>query len=216
MQHIITPDPINLYAEQFTSPESEVLADLNKETHAHVKGAQMISGHLQGMVLQLISQMLQPRLILELGTYTGYSAISLSTGLKPDGKLHTIDVDASLQSMRNSYWQKAGVDHKIVQHIGQAQDLIPTIKDGAFDLVFIDADKKGYCAYFDLVLENMNPGGIILADNVLFHGEIILPEDQQSKNAKYINQFNRKVADDKRVAQVLLPIRDGLMVIRKL
>jgi len=216
MQHIITPDPINHYAEQFTSPESAALAELNKETHAQVSGAQMISGHLQGMVLQLLSQMLQPRLILELGTYTGYSAISLSMGLKPEGKLHTIDIDASLQSMRNTYWQKAGADHKIIQHIGQAKEIIPTINEGRFDLVFIDADKKSYCDYFDLVLDNMDKGGIILADNVLFHGEIILPEAQQSKNAKYINQFNQKVADDKRVEQVLLPIRDGLMVIRKL
>ena len=214
MQHIITPDPINLYAEQHTSPESEVLAKLNQETHAHVKGAQMISGHLQGLVLQLLSQLVQPATILELGTYTGYSAISLAMGLRTGGKLHTVDIDDSLQKMRDAYWKEAGVDKRIVQHLGPAEQIIPTIQ-GSFDLVFIDADKKGYCQYFDLVIDRVPSGGLIIADNVLFHGEVILPEDQQSKSAIYIHQFNQKIAADNRVEQVLLPIRDGLMIIRK-
>lgn len=215
MQHIITPDPINLYAEQFTTPESDVQARLNQETHAHVKGAQMISGHLQGLALQLLSQMLRPRTILELGTYTGYSAISLAKGLEPGGRLHTVDIDAGLQSMREAYWAEAGMADRIVQHIGPADEIIPTI-EGVFDLVFIDADKKGYGTYFDLVVERMQSGGIILADNVLFHGEVILPEPQQSKSAIYIHQFNQKIASDPRVEQVILPVRDGLMLIRKL
>src|SRR5690606_30661558 len=140
MQHIITPDPINLYAEQFSTPENEVLAKLNQATHAHVKGAQMISGHLQGLALQMLSQIIQPTTILELGTYTGYSAISLAGGLRRGGKLHTIDIDASLQDMRNAYWKEAGVANRIIQHLGPAQEIIPKL-EGNFDLVFIDADK---------------------------------------------------------------------------
>lgn len=214
MQHIITPDPINFYAEQYTTAEDDVQASLNRETHAHVKGAQMISGHLQGMVLQMISQMINPANILELGTYTGYSAISLAKGLKPGGKLHTIDIDPYLQEMRDKYWQQAGVHNNIVQHIGEATLVIPKIK-GDFDLVFIDADKKNYGNYFDLVIDRIPAGGIIIADNVLFHGEVILPDDQQSNASRYIHDFNKKIAADERVEQVIMPLRDGLMLIRK-
>lgn len=214
MQHIITPDPINYYAEQYTTPEENVQASLNRETHAHVKGAQMISGHLQGMVLQMISQMIQPAQILELGTYTGYSAISLARGLKPGGKLHTIDIDPYLQEMRDKYWGEAGVKNSIVQHIGEASAVIPKIK-GDFDLVFIDADKKNYGLYFDMLIDRIPSGGIMIADNVLFHGEVILPADQQSNTSRYIHDFNIKIAADNRVEQVIMPVRDGLMLIRK-
>jgi len=214
MQHIITPDPINSYAEQFTTAEDPVQASLNRETHAHVRGAQMISGHLQGMVLQLLSQMTAPALILELGTYTGYSAISLARGLKPGGKLHTIDIDAYLQDMRDKYWQEAGVKDRIVQHIGEAAEVINRI-GGTFDLVFLDADKKNYGLYFDMLIDRMPAGGIMIADNVLFHGEVILPSDQQSNNARYMHEFNKKIAADPRVEQVIMPLRDGLMLIRK-
>jgi caffeoyl-CoA O-methyltransferase len=214
MQHIITPDPINYYAEQYTSPEDAVLSALNKETHAHVRGAQMISGHLQGMVLQMLSQMIAPKLIVELGTYTGYSAIPLARGLQPGGQLHTIDIDGSLQDMRNNYWQQAGVTDRIVQYIGEAATVLPGI-EGNIDLAFIDADKKNYCLYFDMILERMQSGGWIIADNVLFHGEVILPFEQQSKSALHIHEFNKKVAADDRVEQVIMPLRDGLMLIRK-
>ncbi len=214
MQHIITPDPINSYSEQYTSPEDAVLAALNKETYAHVRGAQMISGHLQGMVLQMISQMIAPKQILELGTYTGYSAICLAKGLAEGGQLHTIDIDPDLQAMRESYWKEAGQEHKIKQHIGEAAKVIPAI-EGDFDLAFIDADKKNYSLYFDLLIDRIPSGGYILADNTLFHGEVILPADQQSNSARSIHEFNIKVAADDRVEQVLMPIRDGLMLIRK-
>ncbi len=214
MQHIITPDPINFYAEQFTTPEPAVLESLNRETNAHIRGAHMISGHLQGMVLKMLSQIIRPGLVLELGTYTGYSAISLAEGLQPGGLLHTIDVDASLQEMRDQYWQESGRKDQIRQHIGEAVAVIPTI-EGFFDLVFIDADKKNYGLYFDLLVDRMAPGGIMLADNVLFHGEVILPSDQQSDTARVIHEFNKKIAQDPRVEQVILPIRDGLMLIRK-
>jgi caffeoyl-CoA O-methyltransferase len=214
MQHIITPDPINFYAEQYTTPESAVLESLNRETHAHVRGAQMISGHLQGVVLQMISQMIGPKHILELGTYTGYSAISLAKGLQPGGVLHTIDIDTSLQEMRNNYWEQAGLSDQIRQHTGEAAEIIPAI-EGGFDLVFIDADKKNYSLYFDLLIDRIPSGGFLLADNVLFHGEVILPPEQQSNIARDIHLFNKKVAEDNRVEQVIMPIRDGLMLIRK-
>ncbi len=214
MQHIITPDPINLYAEQYTTPEDNTMASLNRETHANVRGAQMISGHLQGVVLQMISQMIRPKQILELGTYTGYSAISLAKGLQEGGMLHTIDIDANLQPMRENYWKQANAADKITQHIGEAATIINQI-EGGFDLVFIDADKKNYGIYFDMLIDRIPSGGFMIADNVLFHGEVILPIDQQSNNAKNIHEFNKKIAADERVEQVIMPVRDGLMIIRK-
>jgi caffeoyl-CoA O-methyltransferase len=214
MQHIITPDPINYYAEQYTTPENNVQASLNRETHAEVKGAQMISGHLQGMVLEMISCMIKPKQVLELGTYTGYSAISLAKGLQDGGKLHTIDIDPYLQEMREKYWKQAGLTTKIVQHIGECATVIPKIK-GDFDLVFIDADKKNYGLYFDMLIDRIPSGGFMIADNVLFHGEVILPADQQSNTSLYIHDFNKKIAQDTRVEQVIMPLRDGLMLIRK-
>lgn len=214
MQHIITPDPINYYAEQYTTPENDVQSALNKETHANVRGSQMISGHLQGVVLEMLSCMIKPKQILELGTYTGYSAISLAKGLQPGGKLHTIDVDIYLQEMRDKYWQQAGYKDKIVQHIGEAAAVIPKIA-GDFDLVFIDADKKNYGLYFDMVIDRIPSGAFLIADNVLFQGEVILPQDQQSNTAVHMHAFNKKIAADNRVEQVIMPLRDGLMLIRK-
>jgi predicted O-methyltransferase YrrM len=214
MQHIITPDPINYYAEKYTSPENPVLAALNKKTHEEVHGAQMLSGHLQGMVLQLISQMIRPKNILEIGTYTGYSAICLAKGLQQGGKLHTLDTDETLQSIRDESWKAAGLEDRIVQHTGDAAALIGPL-DTEFELVFIDADKKNYGLYFDLLIDRMSSGSYFLADNVLFHGEVVLPPEQQSQTAKVIHEFNRKIAADERVEQVIMPLRDGLMLIRK-
>lgn len=214
MQHIITPDPINHYAEAYTTPESPVLAALNKQTHEEVRGAQMLSGHLQGMVLKLISQMIRPENILEIGTYTGYSAICLAKGLKEGGKLHTLDIDDQLQAMREEFWKAEGLETRIIQHIGNAAELIGQL-DTAFELVFIDADKKNYGLYFDLLIDRMPSGSYFLADNVLFHGEVVLPPEQQSQTAKVIHEFNQKIAADERVEQVIMPLRDGLMLIRK-
>jgi predicted O-methyltransferase YrrM len=214
MEHIINPEPISEYSERFTSAESAVLKELNIKTQKEIPGAQMISGHLQGAFLQMISRMIQPENVLELGTYTGYSAICLAQGLKEGGKVHTIDVDAKLQNIRDTYWEKAGLNNKIQQHIGAAAEIIPVI-DRTFDLVFIDADKRNYGLYFDLIFDKMPSGGWLLVDNVLFHGEVVLPHEQQSNAAKFIHFFNEKIASDNRVEQVLLPIRDGLMLIRK-
>lgn len=214
MQHTITPAPISAYAEQFSSPESEFLKALNEKTHQEIPGAQMLSGHLQGQFLQFISRMVQPRNILEIGTFTGYSAICLAKGLADGGLLHTIDIDAALQGVRDAFWEKEGLTQLIRQHIGPADKIIPELNE-SFDLVFIDADKRNYSLYFDLIIDKIPAGAWIVADNTLFHGEVVLPEDQRSKAAGYIHQFNQNILADDRVEQVLLPVRDGLTIIRK-
>jgi caffeoyl-CoA O-methyltransferase len=203
------------YAEHYTSAEGAVLAALNRETNIKRGDAVMLSGHMQGAFLQMVSSMVRPRRILEIGTYTGYSAICLAQGLHPDGHLHTIEQDEELEAIAAAYFDKAGLQHKITQHIGSAADLIPELNE-MFDLVFIDADKVNYSVYYDLVFDKVNVGGYILADNVLYAGEVILPEEQQSKNAKAIQCFNDRVKTDDRVAHFLLPLRDGIQVIRKI
>lgn len=205
---------INNYAEAFTSPEDPVLAKLNRETNLKVELPVMLSGHLQGAVLQALSFMLRPRRILEVGTYTGYSAICLAKGLTADGHLHTIDINEELQDMCFRYICDAGLEKKITQHIGRAENIIPSLNE-EFDLVFIDADKVNYGMYYDQVFDKVREGGFILADNVLYDGEVVLPEEQQSKNAKAIHAFNEKMRNDDRIEHVLLPIRDGIMIARK-
>jgi len=210
----LLPRPLQDYAEQFTSPELPSLATLNRETNIKVDQAVMLSGHLQGAILQMLSHMIRPKRILELGTYTGYSAICLAQGLINDGHLHTIDINEELEDMAFRYFCAAGLDNKITQHIGKAAEIIPTFTE-EFDIVFIDADKQNYSLYYDLVFDKVPPGGYILADNVLFEGQVTLPPEEQGKNARAIHAFNEKVRADKRVEQVLLPVRDGIMVIRK-
>jgi predicted O-methyltransferase YrrM len=214
MQHHLVSEEINAYAESMTTPESDALAQLNRETNMKVELPIMLSGHLQGAVLEMMSRMIRPRRILEVGTYTGYSAICLAQGLTEDGLLHTIDINEELADMQQRYWQEAGIADKIKAHVGKGSDIIPNL-DEVFDLVFIDADKVGYSAYYDLVIDKVRPGGFIFADNVLYDGEVILPADEQSKNAKAIHAFNQKIKDDSRVMQVLLPVRDGILVIQK-
>jgi predicted O-methyltransferase YrrM len=214
MQHHLTSPEINAYAESITTPESDVLARLNRETNMKVELPIMLSGHLQGAVLTMMSRMIRPRRILEIGTYTGYSAICLAQGLTEDGMLHTIDINEELADMQQRYWKEAGLDHKIKAHVGRGSDIIPDL-DEVFDLVFIDADKVGYSAYYDLVIDKVRPGGFIFADNVLYDAEVILPESEQSKNAKAIHAFNQKIKDDSRVTQVLLPVRDGILIMQK-
>ncbi|MEO6834133.1 MAG: O-methyltransferase [Chitinophagaceae bacterium] len=215
MQHHLTSEAINAYAENITSPESDALKNLNRETHAKVEMPIMLSGHLQGAVLSMLSRMLRPERILEIGTYTGYSAICLAQGLSETGKLHTIDINEELADRCHHYWKEAGVEHKITMHIGPAAAIIPGLNE-RFDFVFIDADKQGYAHYFDLIIDKLPSGAFIFADNVLYDGEVILPEAEKSKNAKAICAFNEKVKNDSRVEQVLLPVRDGILIIRKL
>lgn len=215
MTKLLISAAINKYAEAFTTPESKPLAALNRETHVKVEHSNMLSGHVQGAVLSMLSHMIKPKRVLEIGTYTGYSAICLAQGLPEDGHLHTIDVNEELQDMSFRYFCEAGLDKKITQHIGKAAEIIPILNE-QFDLVFIDADKKGYSNYYDLVFDKVPVGGYILADNVLFEGEVTLPVEEQSGNAKAVDAFNKKVKADKRVEHVLMPVRDGIMMIRKI
>jgi predicted O-methyltransferase YrrM len=211
----LIPPSIESYACDYSTEESLVLSQLNRETHLKVNLPIMLSGHLQGKVLEFISHMIQPKQVLEIGTYTGYSAICLAAGLKEHGELHTIDINEELYDMCQSYFEKAGLSKKIIQHIGHAADIIPRI-DCIFDLVFIDADKQNYHLYYDLVIDQLPIGAYILADNVLYDGEVLLAQEEQSKNAKAIQAFNEKIRADKRVIQVLLPIRDGLLLMKKI
>jgi predicted O-methyltransferase YrrM len=162
----------------------------------------------------MMSSALKPACVLELGTFTGYSAICLARGLAAGGVLHTIDNNEELYEMAAKYIHQAGLTDRIVQHTGNATEIIPNIK-GPFDMVFIDADKPNYITYYDMLIEHMAPGGMLLADNVLFEGEVLLPAAQQSKNAKAMHKFNETIKADKRVEHMLLPLRDGLMLIRK-
>lgn len=191
-----------------------VLAALNRETNLKVHGAVMISGHMQGAFLQMMSQAIRPKHILEIGTFTGYSAICLAQGLQDGGMLHTIDVDEELEFITSKYFKEAGLEGKVTAHIGKAAEVIPALAE-TFELVFLDADKSNYGLYYDLVLDKVAQGGFILADNVLYEGEVVLPEEQQSKNAKAMHAFNEKIKADDRVEQMMLPLRDGMMIIRK-
>lgn len=208
-------EALSSYSERYTTPETDTLARLNRETNLKVDMPVMLSGHLQGAVLKMISHMIRPTNILEIGTYTGYSAICLAAGLREGGLLHTIDINEELEDMAFRYFCEAGVEGKIKQHIGNAAEIIPHI-DTQFDLVFIDADKQGYSRYYDLVFDKVPVGGYILADNVLYDGEVVKPQEEQSRNARAIHDFNEKVRNDRRVEHVLLPVRDGIMMVRKL
>jgi caffeoyl-CoA O-methyltransferase len=200
------------YSERHTSPENDLLKRINRETHAKVLAPRMLSGHLQGRVLSMLSCMIKPMHILEIGTYTGYSALCLAEGLQPGGKLITIDINEELSENVKGYFSAAGVADKIDYKIGNALAIIPTLKI-SFDLVFIDADKENYSRYFDLVIDSVPLNGIILADNVLWSGKVL--DGKPDKDTKAIVEFNIKVHQDARVENVLFPIRDGIMVMRK-
>tara|TARA_B110000971_G_C20010618_1_gene501337 strand:+ start:508 stop:1152 length:645 start_codon:yes stop_codon:yes gene_type:complete len=202
------------YCKEHTSAADAVLEELNRETHTSVLNPRMISGNLQGKFLTMLSSMMQPKCILEIGTYTGYSAICLAKGLPVDGVLHTIDVNEELEEMNTRYFKKAGLEHQVVQHIGDASKLIPELKL-EIDLAFIDADKKNYPLYFDLLIDKIKPGGWIIADNVLWSGKVIEEIDKGDKATLALLAYNRKVQLDSRVENLLLPLRDGLMICRK-
>lgn len=203
---------IQQYAEDFTSPEDETLKELKRETYVKVLMPRMLSGHIQGKWLSMVSHMISPKIILEIGTYTGYSAICLAKGLQKNGKLITIDINEELETMVRKYFEKANLTTVIDYKIGNALQIIPIINE-KIDLVFIDADKENYSNYFDLVIDKVNSGGFILADNVLWSGKIL--EDKKDKDTAAIHFFNEKIKNDSRVEQILLPIRDGILVIRK-
>ena len=208
----IIPEALQKYAEEHTKAESEVLKQLNRETHARIYMPQMISGHLQGQFIRLISLLVQPKNILDIGTFTGYSAICMSDGLQHGGKLYTIDVNEELKEMVKEYFRKAGISDRVNQIIGDATQIIPSL-DVMFDLVFIDADKVNYSKYYDLVFDKIRSGGVILADNVLWSGKVI--EENKDEETKALVAFSNKVQKDPRVDNVLITERDGLMLIRK-
>ena len=209
--NLVSPE-IEKYIEAHTTGESDVLQQLNRKTQTDVLMPQMLSGKVQGQFLKFISQMLQPERVLEIGTFTGYAAICLAEGLTENGKLFTIDINEELEAIVKTHVEKAGLQNKIIQIIGNAAQEIQQL-DETFDLVFIDADKQNYGLYFDLVIDKVRTGGIILADNVLWSGKII--QEQKDKDTQKLAEFNDKVQQDNRVENVIVSIRDGIMMIRK-
>ena len=201
------------YIEQHSQKEPELLAALDKETYQKVLLPRMLSGHFQGRVLSMLSKLVNPVIILEIGTYTGYSALCLCEGMQEKGILHTIDIKEELVDFQRKYFNKSPWGKQIVQHLGQAIDIIPTL-DLKFDLVFIDADKENYLNYFELIIPKMNKGGIILSDNVLWSGKVLEPLQSNDLSTKIIMEYNQLLKTDPRVESVLLPIRDGLTVSR--
>lgn len=208
--------PLNLidqYCEKHTSSNSPLLAELLRETHLKTLAPQMASGHLQGSFLRFLSQMIKPSTILEIGCFTGYATLCLLEGLTPNGTIHTIEVNQELAYLIKKYIARANATDRIKLHIGDAKKIIPNI-EATYDLVFIDAGKMHYPQYYDLIIDRVNPGGYILADNVLWDGKVIRVE--KDRDSEILDFFNKKIHKDSRVENILLPIRDGLMLARKL
>jgi predicted O-methyltransferase YrrM len=209
------PADIDEYAEKHTSEESKLLKRINRETHLEVLKPRMLSGHLQGRTLSALSKLLKPRIILEIGTYTGYSALCMAEGLADDGKIITIDINAELENRVRGYFAESPHQHKIDYRIGNALDLIPTMEEN-FDLVFIDADKVNYLNYYQLVVDKVVDGGLIIADNVLWSGKVIESRREKlDEDTEAIMRFNEFVHEDERVENLLLPLRDGMMILTK-
>ena len=204
---------LNAYAEAHTSPESALLKRINRETYVGVLHPRMLSGHLQGRVLSLISHMVRPQSILEIGTYTGYSALCLTEGLAPGGKLITLDINEELEERVRQYFEESGRGKDIDYRIGDALSIILTLP-GPFDLVWIDADKENYAHYFDLIIDKVPTNGFILADNVLWSGKVL--DSKLDKDTRAIVDFNLKIQEDERVENVLFPMRDGIMMMRRI
>ncbi len=210
--HFLSPI-LEKYIAAHSQEEPEVLQELTRETHLKVVRPRMLTGHFQGRVLSLLSKIIHPNNILEIGTYTGYSAICLAEGLSNDGKLHTIDRNEELYEIQRRYFDKNGFGDKIIQHTGDALEIIPHL-DIVFDLVFIDAEKLDYPAYFEAVLKKTQSGGVILSDNVLWSGKVVEPLDPKDKTTKVVLDYNKQLKEDPRIETVLLPIRDGLTLSR--
>jgi len=206
------PEPLQAYIEGHTSSEDALLKKINRDTHAEVLMSRMLSGHVQGRFLSMMSKLVKPSTILEIGTYTGYSALCLAEGLQQNGKLVTIDVNEELESRVRSYFKNSNYADRIDFRIGDARKIIPTLKE-TFDLVFIDADKENYSNYFDLVIDKVPSGGLILADNVLWSGKVV--DAKPDRDTKAIIDFNLKVHADPRVENLLMPLRDGVMMVLK-
>ena len=207
------PNNIDDYVVKHSQPEPEILQELTRETWQKVLNPRMLSGAFQGRVLSMISKLIQPKKVLEIGTYTGYSALCIAEGLHPKGTIHTIDKNEELCSLQEKYFEKSGFKNQIQQYVGNALEIIPTI-DEKFDLVFIDADKSNYIKYFYLIIDQMNSGGIILSDNVLWSGKVVEELNPKDIDTKVLLAYNLLLNSDERLETVLLPIRDGLTISR--
>ncbi|WP_428328247.1 O-methyltransferase [Mucilaginibacter sp.] len=209
----ILPHNLQEYLDEHCEPEPELLKSINRETYLKVLKPHMLSGHYQGRVLSFISKMMQPKLILEIGTFTGYATICLAEGLTEDGTIHTIEVNRELEEMLSSHFESTNVSKKIKLHFGQAEQIIGTLPYNDFDIVFIDADKKNNYTYFELVLDKVRSGGLIIIDNVLWKGKVF--GEEKDADTQLIRKLNDSIAVDTRVEKLILPVRDGLMIIRK-
>ena len=207
------PEKIANYVVNHSQQEPKILQELTRETWQKILNPRMLSGAFQGRVLSMISKLIQPKSILEIGTYTGYSALCLAEGLAKGGMLYTIDKNEELEELQYAYFEKSEYKNKIKQYVGNAINIIPTI-DQKFDLVFIDADKSNYLNYFDLIIEKMNTGGVILSDNVLWSGKVVEELNPKDIDTKVLLEYNKKLNEDNRLETVLLPIRDGLTISR--
>ena len=201
------------YCVEHSTPMNDLLYELDRETHLKTLAPRMSSGPIQGRILSLISNLVRPKYILEIGTFTGFATLNLVRGLQPDGELITVEVNAELQYISNKYFTKSGFGDRITQLIGNAKEIIPML-DYEFDLIFLDAGKKDYPIYYDLILPKLRTGGIILADNILWSGKIL--NEKKDKTSVILDAFNKQVVEDPRVENVILPLRDGINVIRKL
>lgn len=210
--HFLSPI-LESYIANSSENEPELLQELTRETHLKVIQPRMITGHFQGRVLSMLSKIINPNYILEIGTYTGYSALCLAEGLQKEGELHTIEVNEELHQMQRKYFDKSGFGSQIKQHIGDALEIIPSLNQ-TFDLVFIDAQKVNYDAYFEAVVQKTKPGSVILSDNVLWSGKVVEPLQKSDKATEALLEYNQKLKEDPRVETVLLPIRDGLTLSR--
>lgn len=208
------PQEIDDYVVAHSAKEPELLQQLNRETNQKVLQPRMLSGHYQGRLLSLLSKMVNPKHILEIGTYTGYSALCLAEGMKSDGILHTIDINEELVDLQKKYFDASPYKEQIKQHLGDATKIIPTLKEN-FDLVFIDADKPNYPKYFNLIMKKLNPGGIIISDNVLWSGKVVESVKEDDESTKALLEYNKLLAEDERLETVMLPVRDGLTISRR-
>ena len=208
-------DPaLQAYLDNHCDPEPEALQKINRDTYLKVLKPHMLSGHYQGRVLSMLSKMIQPKFILEIGTFTGYSAICLAEGLAEDGVLHTIEVNGEFEEMLNSHFASTNVDKKIKLHIGPAEAIIADFEDTILDLVFIDADKRNNFKYFELIIDKVRPGGLIIIDNVLWKGKVY-DASQKDADTDNIRKLNEQIAVNTQVEKFILPVRDGLLIIRK-
>jgi len=210
MAHFI-PEELETYVTDHSENEPELLRQLSRETHQKILQPRMLSGHYQGRLLSLLSKLVKPRNILEIGTYTGYSALCLAEGMQTSGELHTIDINEELFDFQRKYFDKSGYGKQIFQHLGNALEIIPKL-DMTFDLIFIDADKENYPNYFHAVINKLNVGGVMLSDNVLWSGKVTEPLKDDDLATKALLEYNALLKEDNRIETVLLPIRDGLTI----